>query len=392
MGAVSPQRSPTKTKDSRLLLSAVVALVILLVVLLPVDAATTFIGNLETGVRLYTNDTLRSPDETKTLRVTEEGEVVITNETSTLWTSNWLSTSQRDNFYLQVNHEGQLGIYGSNGALFYQWMKIGDDSWPFPWLHLRDTGILHMYGTVRTGDFGKRRALQWTNMCGTVTRAALESDPRATLDFDDQCVFSSHLDSFMKLHRGGRLVTYTGYTPVNTFARPNGQGQFLVFNHTGSLSIDVDRAGVLGSLSDVVKYAKSLVSSSTDAVKQQITLLLRELYMVYDRLENVVLNPERFMDDANLIAGLAEHLLFLSNSVKDANGSSFIVDNLRSLSERVRNLRPDLVNPAFDRYILFKGTGTVDEYILSVTKDAKISIKTELGSEIWPNFPNNEGQ
>ncbi|KAK3807361.1 MAG: hypothetical protein J3Q66DRAFT_357387 [Benniella sp.] len=111
MGATNPRRSSAKFKGPKLSLSAVVTLAILLLlsVLLPVHARI-YYGQIWNGYRLNINDTLRSPDGTKTLHVTLRGGLVLKDGDKTIWKKQICSGHWEQNHYLAVENES-IGFY-----------------------------------------------------------------------------------------------------------------------------------------------------------------------------------------------------------------------------------------------------------------------------------------
>jgi hypothetical protein len=65
---------------------------------------------------------------------------------------------------------------------------------------------------------------------------------------------------------------------------------------------------------------------------------------------------------------------------------------LRSYGGKAPNLLDDgglFYPPDKEPYIIFNGTGVKDTYTMTVTNDAKISVKNSRGFEMWTTFPNN---
>ncbi|KAK3806092.1 MAG: hypothetical protein J3Q66DRAFT_407251 [Benniella sp.] len=380
MSAVSPQRSPAKSKRSRLSLSVVVALAILLLVLLSVDAVTPDDGGLKADVKLFSNDTLHSPDKTKTLRVTELGNVVISNETHVVWKSDWQPASQNDNFYLELNNQGQLHVHWFNGTIFYQWTQ--KPTLGTPRLYLRNTGILYMYGVELTRSLVTRELLRWTNVCDTVLEPTFNSTLGVLLDFGDECVFSLDENSFMKLHQDGRLVTYTGYTPQYTFGQQDGQVKFLTLSSNAcELSIMVDREGFLGYLrmylSEAKTILKSLISVTNHQIVDAMAVFLLQLFWLDSSKNSNLLRYFKAMPPS------IDLLLEKLDSLPDFQDKNLLVSLLKFARGIIERHQP------FDHYAIFKGTDTMSNCTLSVRNDATISIKTYLGEELWTNFPNN---
>ncbi|KAK3806093.1 MAG: hypothetical protein J3Q66DRAFT_422291 [Benniella sp.] len=380
MSAVSPQRSPAKSKRSRLSLSVVVALAILLLVLLSVDAVTPDDGGLKADVKLFSNDTLHSPDKTKTLRVTELGNVVISNETHVVWKSDWQPASQNDNFYLELNNQGQLHVHWFNGTIFYQWTQ--KPTLGTPRLYLRNTGILYMYGVELTRSLETRELLRWTNVCDTVLEPTFNSTLGVLLDFGDECVFSLDENSFMKLHQDGRLVTYTGYTPQYTFGQQDGQVKFLTLSNINvcELWIMVDREGFLGYLrmylSDVQTILMPVLSQPYDWVVDLAATLVQLFWLDFSKNSHLIRHQAA-------IRSWTDDLVHLMNRLPEFQDKALLV----SILKHARGMFE--VYPPLDHYAIFKGTDTISNCTLSVTNDAKISIRTYSGNELWTNFPNN---
>ncbi|KAK3805358.1 MAG: hypothetical protein J3Q66DRAFT_360768 [Benniella sp.] len=227
-------------------------------------------------------------------------------------------------------------------------------------------------------------------MCDFFMEPPLVSGPDAILGFVYECVYNPDETSFMKFHDDGRLVTYTGYTPQYTLKRPDGLGDLLELNNTGALSIAVDRGEYLNapmeSLSKSVEDLQAL-NSTSGVLSELIRDLLEEMYVLSDHIIDLAIDPNLDMD-SGLLANLTMKVDKVREEIKKRSDSPPALPGiLDSLSALVENLLSVVRNHSFTPYVIFKGSGTEANYTLSVTKDAKISIKSDSGTEIWPNFP-----
>ncbi|KAF9343180.1 hypothetical protein BGX34_007116, partial [Mortierella sp. NVP85] len=251
-------------------------------------------------------------------------------------------------------------------------------------LVLNDNGLLYIRD--------KNDTVTWMNECSLVMSPNLVS--KRSLPFADLCLLSPDVNSYMKLESSGRLVVYTGYTPQHTFERPDQLGESLEFDDTGSLSISSTRCSGEGcyeakrkGFADARFYLFRFALSSVTHEEISSQLLVGYLMRIMQ-----IAGTSRGRQDGECRKALwnlqKEMLLGFDKAVSpnvDRNKLSLVVKSL--VSDVHKSVCSDIVIPITDYYTIF-GTTVKDNYSVTVTNDAKISIKNSKGQEMWTNYPN----
>ncbi|KAK3805320.1 MAG: hypothetical protein J3Q66DRAFT_375852 [Benniella sp.] len=323
-----------------------------------------------------------SPDGSKAFRVTSYPPILgIFDGSKVIWETEIDVPLPLNDAYLILTSDSNGFAYHSNGSVLSS--GIGSDH-NSKELVLKNTGLLYIKDMNDTAI--------WMNLCPVVASPSLVA--KQSLLFADFCMLSPDENSFMELQSGGKLVVYTGYTPQHTFERPDQQGGSLEFNDVVSLSmtgtryrdedcykaerrqVASDRFTVFAhTLKNVVGGNFSLDSSFNEIIRiaepfrgrqdGRCDLFRKELWNFQKEL---LLDLDKYLTpsfERNKLSGLVKSLVF-------------------DVHQKICSY---IGMPITGNYTIFN-TPVKNDYTVTVSNDAKISVKNDNGEELWTNYPN----
>lgn len=239
------------------------------------------------------------------------------------------------------------------------------------------------------------------NLCPVVISSQIEA--HRPLPFAGFCLVSPDENSFVRLRIHGLVEAYKGYSYQYDYLlhRPDGRGNFLVFNSTtGSLSIIEHAQCFKQSCSDIER-----ARTTSRFIESRLSVFVGAMLLAIDEsqypamdglLSDIVLKVLSFIKEfvmAFIHGGqnppdLENDLLSILNERLPPG-----IDRHMPL-ELVKGLASDLRQGGYyvrgsEPFVIFKGSTVPDTYTAMVTNDARISVKNSKGEEMWTNFPKN---